>query len=889
MPCGVTFVPSFPRFLRLAACLGAAVGLGLSLWAEAPFAFDTGDGHLPKTVVPSHYTVRLEPDLRARTFAGEVRIDITVREPVDAIVMNANALTIDSAWLVSGSERQSLASIWDPVTQQLRLPLTVTLAPGDYAVELTYRGTISSNPQGFFYDRYDTSEGPREMFGTQMEVADARRVLPCWDEPAFKATFDSTLVVPASFVGASNMPAVRETPLPDGRKAVTFDRTPRMSTYLLAYFGGEFEILATDHQGVRLRILTTAGKRELGRYALEASTRILDYYTAYFGVAYPLPQLDQIAVPQAFSNFGAMENWGCISYLEDYLLCDPATSAQGTKEEVFKTVAHEIAHQWFGNLVTMGWWDNLWLNEGFASWMETKCSAELNPDWQLWLRSNADKERALDLDARSSTHAIQLPGVTDQTVDDAFDVISYEKGRALIRMLEDYVGAEPFRAGLRLYMARHPYGNTTTADLWNAIADASGQPVAPVANSWTEQPGFPIITATLANNTLHLDQQRFILDAPEPDASQWNVPLTIAPLSQLEASTVHLLEADTPLELPWPAARGTPKLNVGDTGLYRVLYDETSLAAITAALPDLPETEQLNLLGDARALVTAGQLSSPDYLAIALALRDSPSQPVWTSLLTTLRSIDLWLRDEPLREDFHRWCVALLRPQLDRLGWAPASGESPLVDVLRTNLIYQLGWYGDPAVIAECQRRFATDSATLTGNLRATVLKIVGRYADRATYDALFDRYRTADDTEEKRACFEAIQHALDPDLARNTLQLTLGEQLGVAERNWNIMTVAARGEHLDLAWRFALEHADELLTPLASYGRNSYLGYIVRDAHDPAYAAELEAATRQHLGEEALPEARKTSSLIRLRAAVRARELPALRTWLARTEPARG
>jgi aminopeptidase N len=871
--------------LRLVV-IGCVFVTHTALHAETPFNFETGAGHLPRAIVPSHYTVRIAPDLLSHTFTGHVRTEITVRETVDTIVMNAADLTIDAAaiHLDADATPVSLDHRLDPETQQLSLLLDNPLAPGTYSIELTYRGVINSNPEGFFYDRYLTDDGERQLFGTQMEVPDARRVLPCWDEPAFKATFDSTLVVPAHFVVSSNMPALREVALDGNRKAVTFARTPRMSTYLLAYFGGEFEILETQHRGVTLRILATQGKRDQGAYALEVTTQVLDYFADYFGVAYPLPKLDQVAIPNAFSNFGAMENWGSIAYVENLLLYDPASSAQATKENAFSVIAHEIAHQWFGNLVTMGWWDNLWLNEGFASWMATKATNDLNPDWKVWVRANSSKESAFNLDARASTHPIQLPGVTEMSAIDAFDAISYQKGQAFVRMLENYLGAEPFRDGIRRYMQRHAYSNTTTADLWNALAEASQQPVAQIAAAWTEQPAFPIITATLADEKLTLSQQRFSLDDPHATPLQWTVPLSIAPLEQLDRPSSHLLFPGETLTLPWSSASGPPKLNVNDAGYYRVLYDEDTRTALIDALPHLPEAEQLNLLGDTWALVQTGRLSTPDYLKVTLALRDSTSQPVWNSILNALATIDVWLWRDPSRDSFQRWVVTLLRPQLDRLGWEIQPGESPLVDTLRTGLIYRLGRCGDRAVIAECQarfRRYRQEPDSLTGGLRSSVLAVVGRYADPRTYEQLSRLAISTTSTEEKGELYDAMQHALDPTLARQTLELTHGEQLPTTIRNWNIMSVAGSGEHLDLAWDFTQQHAAELLAPLAAYGANSYLGYVVRNSSNPMHADQLEALSLKLRGEASLPEVRKTSGLIRLRATIRAREIPLLRAWL--------
>lgn len=852
-------------------------------FAEDPFSFDTNAGHLPKTVVPQHYTIRLEMDLPGRAFTGHVRTEITAREEVDVITMSANALEIDAARLLTAAGPVDLPTTYDVETQQLSLHPPAPLAAGDHVIELHYRGVINPNAQGFFFDRYTTPSGDKELFGTQCEVPDARRIVPCWDEPAFKATFTSTLVVPEHFVATSNMPAVRETPLGDGRKEVEFAESPLMSTYLLAYFGGEFEILEDEHNGVRLRILATEGKSQNGRYALESTKRILDYFTEYFGVEYPLPQLDQVAIPNAFSGFGAMENWGCISYMETLLLYDPATSSQDTKENVFNVVAHEVAHQWFGNIVTMGWWDNLWLNEAFASWIDTKSTDDMNPEWGLWLKSNSSKEHAMGLDARQATHPIQLPGVTEYGAIDAFDAIAYYKGQAFVRMLEDYLGEVPFRDGIRLYMKRHAWSNTTTEDLWTALEEASGLPVREIASGWTLQSGFPVITVKAGDDQLLLRQEQFSIDDPAPSPTMWSVPLTAAPLDNLSATRRKLLSGRESV-VPWADSLGPPKLNINDVGFYRVVYDADTFAAIIEALPALPAAEQINLLGDTWALVSAGRVSATDFLEIAWALRHTTEDSVWGSIISALNEIDIWLLDRPERTTFHRWAIQLLQPQMARLGWDPRECESTTDAQLRGTIIYRLGWFGDESVIAESRKRFdafVDNPTSLDGNMRPAILGITGRYADQTTYENMWELYQAAINTEDKVWLLRGMQHALDPSLAARTRLLTLGEELPAAHRNYNLYYVASRGEHLADTWAFTKEHVAELLAPLAEYGANSYLGYIVSYSSDPRYADELEALQVEHRGAAALAEAKKTSGKIRVRALTRNRELPGLTTWL--------
>lgn len=871
--------------LRPARAVLIACCLPVALLAEKPFAFADTPGQLPKTVVPRHYTLRIQPDLEQRTTTGTTTIELEVLSPVTELVLNANDLDIVSAALSDDpAAPRPLTPRLDPAKQTLTLP--VALAAGRHTVTIAYRGKIGTQAEGFFVDKYPTPSGDKLMLGTQFEPTDARRVFPCWDEPVYRATYDITLVVRENLMAVTNMPAVGEKSLGNGWKEVAFARTPAMSSYLVALYAGEFETLEGEQDGVQLRIITTEGKRATAAYALESTKRLLAYYNEYFGTPYPLPKLDQIAVPNAFATFGAMENWGAITYIDTALLFDPATSSQANREAVFEVIAHEVAHQWFGDLVTMAWWDNLWLNEGFASWMGTKASDALNPDWQLWVRASEAKEGALALDARKTTHPIQQPIANESQANDAFDTISYQKGQGFLRMLEAYLGEDAFRAGLRLYMQRHKYSNTTTADLWAALGAASGKPVVELAAGWTEQPGFPVVFVSAAGEgaspTLRLEQSRFTVNDPGASPLTWKVPVTLANTASLATPTVTLLEKQ-PVTVPWPAGTGTAKANVGNTGFYRVLYDDALTDALRREINRLPPTDQLNLLGDTWALNEAGRQSATAWLGLAEQLRASPSQPVWEHLLGKIALIDRLQLNQPGRRAFHAWAAQLLAPALARIGWEARPDESPLDAALRPKLIAALGTYGDRAVIDECTRRwtaFLADPASLPGNLRAPVLAVVGRYATRETYDQLHALAKGAKTTQEKRRAYAAMQAALDPALAAETLALTLGNELSTSEAARNVALVAAN-EHPDLAWEFAKANTDALLQRTTFFGRNVYLPGIAQASTDDARAAELEELVRAKLPADAFAEAAKGADLIRLRALMKKRELPAIDAWI--------
>src|SRR5438046_2362705 len=492
-------VPPMRVLFPFLAALFFVIFLG-TMTAEKPFSFKDTSGKLPKEVVPTDYSIRIIPNIDAFTFTGTEMVKLNVRSPVHQLVLNAVELEITEASLDGQVLPKSALNI-DKEKELITLALTSELSPRDHTLALGFSGKINQQGQGLFCMRYQEqgSGAQKIMLGTQFEATDARRFFPCWDEPAFRARFQLTALVPENWLAVSNMPIESEQKIAGG-KEVRFAPTPPMSSYLNVFVAGELDFIESRVGPTQIRVIATKGKAELGRYALEASAEILKYYNDYFGLPYPLPKLDQIAIPGGFG--GAMENWGGITYYETALLFDPKNSSAQAKQDIYEVIAHEVAHMWFGDLVTMAWWDNLWLNEGFASWMGSKCTAHFNPQWEVWLarnlprdptrRTGIAKEAAMEGDARSTTHAIQQRVATEAEANSAFDDITYKKGQSFLRMLESFLGADVFRDGIRQYIAAHKYSNTTTADLWDALSDASNKSVGEIAAGWTEQPGIPV-------------------------------------------------------------------------------------------------------------------------------------------------------------------------------------------------------------------------------------------------------------------------------------------------------------------------------------------------------------------------------------------------------------
>jgi aminopeptidase N len=857
--------------------------LAASARAEESFSFANTPGKLPKSVVPLKYAIRIEPDIDAAAFSGAETISIEVRQPVRRIVLNALGLEITDAKLKAAREI-ALAAQLDPAEQTLTFALDDELPAGRYELSLRFAGKLTEKACGLYLAPYQTGGRTRYALATQMEATDARRMFPCWDEPVFRSEFALTAVVAETLRVVSNMPAASEKHRDDGRREVTFAPTPKMASYLIAFVAGEFEELHDEIDGTQLGVFTTPGKREQARYALDATKKILAYYNDYFGLRYPLPKLDQIAIPS--TGAGGMENWGCIIYNDSALLYDPAASAQATRERVFAIVAHEIAHQWFGDLVTMAWWDNLWLNEGFASWMGTKATDHFNPDWKIWLRSAGGTERAMRLDARATTHPIQQPVASESQATDAFDEITYQKGEAVLRMLESWLGEVPFRDGIRAYMQAHAYGSTTTADLWQAMEKASGKPVRAFAAGWTEQPGFPVVrvseVAAGANTALCLEQERFTIHQENPAPLKWQIPVIHGPAGEPQAATLVLLQERTQPGATIEAGTAI-KANLGAVGYYRVAYDAPLTKRLSKAAPHLAEADRLNLLNDAWAMVEAGRASAADYLDLAAALADDRSPTVLGQMIGVFRAIDRLEAGTKNRSAFRAWACGFLRPHFARLGWEAAPGESPLETQLRSSLLQILGVFGSEDIVEEARDRFALHadhSAALPGNLRGPVFAIVGRNADAATWDQLHALARQEESFEQKRMLYNALASAHDPALAAKTLALSLTDELIPHDAARLVHSVAHEGEQPDLAWSFCRAHLDALLAKLPAIATNHYVPGIFGAFDDTARADELEAYAQKNLPPAVGPSVAKSADNIRFQAEFKARALPQIDAW---------
>ena len=775
---------------------------------------------LPQNVTPRRYRLRLQPDLDSFTFSGDQAVDIEILEPTSSITLNAMDLWIRGASVsVDGTAIAAGTISLDSSNETATLEFGQELSTGPARLDMSFTGVLNDKLLGFYRSEYISQDGQaRYLATTQFEATDARRAFPCWDEPARKASFDVTLVFAEGLQAVANTPAVEETSPGPGLKSVRFAETPVMSTYLLAFIVGDLVSIEADAaNGTRMGIWTTPGKEDQAQFALDTSVKLLGYFNDYFGIPYPLPKLDHIAIPDFAA--GAMENWGAITYRETALLVDPVNSSAGTRQRVAEVVAHEMAHMWFGDLVTMEWWDDLWLNESFASWMGTKAVDWLFPDWEMWTQFvNMDTNRALSLDGLKNSHPIEQEVKNPAEVSQLFDAISYSKGASVIRMLEQFLGPETFRQGLNRYLSNNMYANARTQDLWSALEEESGQPVTSIMDSWVKQMGYPVLQVDSERAEEHLElsmsQERFVYDRPlgpgspedgGSDPEVWQVPVTVN--SGGEASAATVMEGrETRLEMP--AVGGWFKVNSGQTGFYRVNYSNDDWQRLVPAVSslELSATDRLGVQNDAYALSKAGLLPISQFLELAGAYVNETDASVWSDLASNLRDIEQLIAGDPVHPAYQEFARGLFGPAARRAGWGPRPGDGHLDALLRTTVLGQAGSYEDREVLQGAIgqfQRYLSDHDSVHPDLRGVVCSLAAQAGDRSTYDQLWELEGQASLQEEKIRLLLALTRFQDTGLLNETLERALSSRVRSQDTITVVGGVAANIRGREPAWEF--------------------------------------------------------------------------------------
>jgi puromycin-sensitive aminopeptidase len=754
-------------------------------------------------IAPAHYDLDLELNMVDQTTSGREEISFSLSHSSRELVFHAVGLEVSFAQLDGARIATSITE--DAGAQTVTFGFAEMIVPGPYRLVVQFVGRISDTMHGLYRSNYNSNDEPKWLASTQFEPVNAREAFVCIDEPVAKATFELTLRVPDNLVALSNTNAANERTEPDGRKRVQFARTPRMSTYLVAFAVGEFEYVeAKSETGVVIRAYATPGQREGLRFAADCAARILDYFNDYFGIPYPLSKLDLVAIPDFAA--GAMENWGMITFREAALVLDPTRTSLAHKQRVALVVAHELAHQWFGDLVTMSWWDDLWLNEGFASWIETLALATLWPEWQQWTQfMESDYNRALRLDSLASTHPVMVPVEDPQALDEIFDAISYSKGASLLNMLHDYVGPDAFRKGLHAYLDEHKYGNTTTRDLWQALGDASGKPVEHVMNTWTAQPGFPLVRF----DRDRVRQQRFLRSGKAADPAQgvvWPIPVRIATAS-VPASETLLLDKVQVEDVSVTTKSEWFKPNPGQTAFYRTLYTKSMLQSLMPQLREqrLGAVDRFGIVCDVLATTEAGLTSTDDMFELISAMYRENDYIVWSALSDGIHAIMGIMPGDELREELEAYGLWLAEPNMRRLGWESSPRESSFDSLLRPIVLRQAVQYGNEHARDEALRRFHQfiHGDAVSADTRPVALYAAARFGDAKTFDTMLSAYKAEASPQVRAGILGAMGSFREPVLLSRYLELGLSEAVRPQDKYIVAGTAFGNRYGRELAWEW--------------------------------------------------------------------------------------
>ncbi|VIO88592.1 Peptidase family M1 containing protein [Brugia malayi] len=749
----------------------------------APAKFE----RLPELAKPTHYTLTLSPDFKNFTFRGQETTDIEILKGTDHLKLHSGEIDIKKAQLTlsDGSVLQDLDIEYHRKWTTVTLKLPKHISPQKAKISLDFVGELNEKMRGFYRSPYKDVDGKEcYLAATQFESTFARLAFPCWDEPIYKAKFDVTLIVDEGLTALSNMNMISETKVND-KKVVKFATTPPMSTYLVAFAVGQLEYIeGKTNRNCTVRLYTSPGKKNQGKFSLEVGIKALDWYSKWFGIDYPLPKCDLIAIPDF--SMGAMENWGLVTYREVALLVDPTKSSTRQKSRIALVVAHELAHFWFGDLVTMKWWTDLWLKEGFASFMEYVFVGANYPDFKIWLHFvNDELASGFDLDALRSSHPIEIEIDNPNELDEIYDNITYAKSNSINRMLCNYLGEETFQKALRIYLKRFQYNNAVTADLWKALSEASGQDIETLMSTWTKQMGYPLVSVSQKidgrNRILRMNQKRFLADGTTDEKnSLWQIPITISVSSEPESIKERVLlkgfQQDVTVNDVDP--KDWIKLNVGTTGFYRVLYSHDMLHAL---LPDfatkkIPVLDRFGIANDMFALVKSGRESAKQFLSLLKSSSNEDDYTVWSSLDSGISELSNVLShyDPVIRSKFNKFIIKILTPVADRLGWEAKPNEDSQIALLRALILGRLGRCDHEETIKTAREKFLEhirNKTELHPDLRLTIYGMMGRHYGKEGFQQLKEIYETAGFGEIERNCIVAMPQTSDTDLLKEVFE----------------------------------------------------------------------------------------------------------------------
>ena len=863
---------------------------------------------------PKHYILDLTPDSQKMTFTGSVIISgQKVQRPNKRLTFHQNGLTVSRAHIIrhdkKGDQTIEVSRInYHKKFDEVRLHTDEMLYPGQYTISLSFKGKITRAMNGMYPCFFKHDNVDKIILATQFESHHAREVFPCIDEPEAKATFQLSLTTPKNDVVLSNTPIdeVQSSKLnaqSSKLKTTVFATTPHMSTYLLAFVAGDIGFKeAKTKQGVAVRVYATLDNVQFTDFALDVAVKSLEFYNDYFGIDYPLDKCDLIALPDFAS--GAMENWGCVTFREHALFVDPDNTSLSVKQYVALVVAHELAHQWFGNLVTMRWWNDLWLNEGFASWIEYLAVDHIFPKWQVWTQFIVDEQQqALKLDSLEHTHPIEVPVYHPDEIRTIFDAISYSKGASVIHMLHNYLGAEAFKAGLQYYLKKHSYANTNTIDLWDALEEASEKPVKDFMHAWTSQAGYPLLTANINEHKISLSQQRFFTNPGHTKHADKTWPIA---LLTDDDHAPDLMKSDTETFSTKDVTKF--KLNQGQSGLYRVAYNSSHMERLGSLIKKghLSAIDRLGLLTDLLETAKAGKTDTADMLHFLENFHAEDNYAVWDVIASVIGSLRVAMDDEKLREDMKPFVRALVSAQLKRLGWDVKKDDTHFDRLLRPIILGLAASADEKQIIDKCKKLFSsihegkevkphlkvTPTSTrlkrgidIDPDLRGTVYSTAARLGGKAEFDKLFALHNSTSSSEEKVTLSAALSNFEQPELNTRALSLIKTDDVRLQDViYWIIYSFMNRHAKLQ-TWQWLKDNwqwlEDNLGTDM-SFARMPI--YVARSFSDIGFLKEYKAFFNGVMSPTLDRSFKQGIEVIEWQAAWKKRSLPEITTFFANT-----
>lgn len=787
------------------------------------------------TITPTHYALTLQPDLTNFTFLGNEIIKFRITKPTKELTFHAVQLTIAKAELIEQKYAEHvLRQVQDKKNEQNQnarmTPTDISydeklgratcsfnkkIEPGEYALILSYTGLLGEKMKGWYRSEFLLNGEKHFLAATQFEEIGARQALVCIDEPLAKAVFDVTLIVPKNMTGVSNTIITEEVEMDDHKK-LQFTPTPRMSTYLLAFIVGEFDSVSTTSKGgVHVRAFATPGKKQQLQFALDVAARCLDFYADYFATAYPLPVLDLIAIPDF--DAGAMENWGAVTFREAALFVDAEKSSLANKQWVALVVAHELAHMWFGNLVTMEWWTHLWLNEGFACYIEYLATNALFPEWDMWKQFGVTEHAsALSLDGLASSHPIEVPIENENQVKEIFDEISYAKGANVIQMLATFLGADMFRSGLRKYLADNAYGNTTTEQLWDAFEAVSKQPVRKIMQNWTQKVGYPLIHVSKKNGTYFLSQERFFASSIERENNTtktlWQIPVSLAEEQRTEKLLLEEEVTRVDTESLWI------KVNAGETSLVRCVYKDNEYLTLGSCIQkkELAALDRMGIIRDAFAAGEAGVIPTVDALRLLPYYQKEEEYIVWAAIGSGMGSLDNLIASmDKLREKYTAFGKSIFAGIAAKMGWEKRESDTHTDILLRSVVLFALGNYGDKATITHAKKLFAnhcTGKKLIDPDIRGVVFALVAKNGGISEWHAFYNLYKKEESQQEKGRIMMALSSFENPELIAKTLTWSFADtskegQVRLQDKSRILMLLFMNPKAHQKTWEFIKTH----------------------------------------------------------------------------------